>query len=75
MENSNGEHYTPGKCMECREGEHEDYSESGMIVRVYDLDGKFVRRGYLCDDHIDSNLTYGICKLTDGGGQPLTDRE
>ena len=50
MINSNGESYKPGKCSECRGGEHDDYTEKGSICTVL-LDGKYVKRLYLCEEH------------------------
>lgn len=46
------------KCFECRAGEHEDISEKGEMFKIY-LKGKFVKRGYLCEDHQDVYLTDG----------------
>ena len=51
MKNANGEEYNPGKCSECRGGEHEDYTEEGAIFKIYDAGGKYVKKAYLCEEH------------------------
>ena len=54
LQNGNGEWYTPGRCIECREGEHEDYTEKVHKVKIIDPDtGKCERRAIMCEDHIE----------------------
>jgi phenylacetate-coenzyme A ligase PaaK-like adenylate-forming protein len=58
--NANGEQYTPGKCFECRKGEHEDYDDD---VQHYDIidpkTNKRINCGRLCSTHVDMFLMDG----------------
>jgi hypothetical protein len=54
MINGNGDHYTPGRCYECKLGEHEDYSDDIKLCKVTDEDGH-IKRINLCADHRYSN--------------------
>lgn len=50
--NSNGEQYTPGKCFECRGGEHEDYDDDVQMVYIRDPSTKkVITRGRMCSEH------------------------
>lgn len=48
------------RCADCRDGEHDNYSDDVVLVVVKDPDtGKLVKRSYMCGDHIDQYLTDG----------------
>ena len=52
MENANGEKYIPGKCFECKRGEHEDEDENYTKVLVRDPNThKIYGRGFVCAHH------------------------
>ena len=46
--NSNGDEYTPGKCFECRAGEHEDEDDD---IKQCVVTGDGTKKGYLCNHH------------------------
>jgi len=49
---ANGKEYTPGKCYECRAGEHEDEDDDIMMCSVIDnITGKVLKRVRLCAAH------------------------
>ena len=52
MKNSNGEEYTPGKCCECRSGEHEDLNKVFKCCVTDPETGREVIK-HLCLDHMD----------------------
>jgi hypothetical protein len=54
MINGNGDEYTPGKCYECRAGEHEDYSDDIEMCKITQHDGKSKHMN-LCGYHRESN--------------------
>lgn len=56
----NGDEYTPGRCCECRAGQHEDYDDEIELCVVIDPDTKKIyRRGYLCEGHRNMFLEDG----------------
>ena len=56
----NGNEYTPGKCFECRKGEHEDFDNQIAMCRITDPDtGKQITRGNLCGEHQHMYLADG----------------
>jgi hypothetical protein len=47
-------------CCECRDGEHDNYTEDVRLYMVREGDtNKLVKSGYLCSDHVH-------CLLEDG---------
>ncbi len=39
-------------CFECRNGEHDNYTEEVSFCEIR-MDGAKTRRGYLCHDHFE----------------------
>ena len=55
------------QCCECRDGEHENLAEKVALFLVRDPDTKkIVRRGYLCEEHVTTNLEDGYEVLSQG---------
>lgn len=50
------------QCADCRAGEHDNYTDDVTLVIVRDPDNRFVKRAYLCSDHVSMYLDdgYGV---------------
>jgi len=47
-------------CIECKDGEHDNYTEDVKKYKVTEPDSnKQYRRGFICSDHVDILLTDG----------------
>jgi hypothetical protein len=56
----NDDYYKPGKCFECRAGEHEDNDDMIIMCSIIDpKTGKQIKRGRLCGEHQHMYLTDG----------------
>jgi hypothetical protein len=48
------------RCCECRDGEHENLSDDVRLYVVREPStGRMIRRGYLCAEHVSTNLEDG----------------
>jgi hypothetical protein len=48
------------ECCECRDGEHETLSDDVRLYVVREPStGRMIRRGYLCAEHVSTNLDDG----------------
>ena len=48
------------QCADCRDGEHENYTDDVRLVYVKDPDtSKMVKRSYMCSDHVSQYLDDG----------------
>ena len=55
------------QCCECRDGGHENLTESVALYTVRDkVTKKLVKRGYLCEDHVHCILSDGEHELVPG---------
>ena len=60
LTDANGNVYTPGRCFECRAGEHEDIDDEIEMCKIINPDtGKMFKRGYLCSAHQDIFISDG----------------
>lgn len=59
--NGSGDEYTPGKCHECRVGEHDDEDDDVQSCKIVDdRTGKVLKRVNLCATHrFDNQWVWG----------------
>ncbi len=53
--------YNDKACADCRDGEHDNYSETvyRVVMRDPDDGNKVVKRSYMCADHVEMYLQDG----------------